>query len=56
MISATVLITIVSALTLGITAGYLSIIGILRLLGSRTTPVSAPQPAQRSLATTASGD
>jgi hypothetical protein len=54
MISATVLITIVSALTLGITAGYLSIIGILRFMGSRATPVLATHPAQRSLASTSS--
>jgi len=56
MISATVLITIVSALTLGITAGYLTIVAVLRFMGSRTAPARAPQPAPRSLAAPASGD
>ena len=43
LVSTTVLLTIVSAVTLGVVSGYLAIWGILRLVARR--PAAEPKPA-----------
>ena len=43
LVSTTVLLTIVSAVTLGVVSGYLAIWGILRLVARR--PTAEPKPA-----------
>jgi hypothetical protein len=42
LLSATVLLTILSAVSIGVLSGYIAIWGILRLLGRRPQPEPAP--------------